>query len=442
MRVIPLVDGGFFTDGMIECGYKYTMGENRMEKKTIGKFISALRRANGMTQKELGERLYVSDKTVSRWECDECTPELSLIPLIAEIFDITTDELLRGERNKTQNEEQSEKQKEKSEKQFKLMLHNSKKKYGNLSLISIGITMVGLIVAVICNIGFNRGLLGFCLGSIFFIAGVICQICFTVNSRFLIDEDESDYIEILKKANTDSTMKCIKIMFFVAMVWAFCLPLAVIPPHGWGLTFTSWLLYGALFGLIGFIVLFLIYKLFVLKLLSKNEIILLSNTQNRKISLDAILLKRILSVFIIVLAVLLIITYVFNVVIDAQGFIKKDTFDNYDDFISYMQNGYDKWFDEWRGELPKDEVDSAYTNFKEWNEINGIAYYYYPKLYQKIDIQDYENSAVKITVVTKEAYNNGHDTLNTINICLTALYIINFIGCITWYCVGIYKKRI
>ena len=69
-----------------------------MEKKTIGKFISALRKANGMTQKELGEKLFVSDKTVSRWECDECTPELSLIPSIAEIFGITTDELLRGER--------------------------------------------------------------------------------------------------------------------------------------------------------------------------------------------------------------------------------------------------------------------------------------------------------------------------------------------------------
>ncbi|MBO5439817.1 MAG: helix-turn-helix transcriptional regulator, partial [Clostridia bacterium] len=91
-----------------------------MEKKTIGKFISALRRANGMTQKELGERLYVSDKTVSRWECDECTPELSLIPLIAEIFDVTTDELLRGERNKTQDVENSERLKAKSDKQFKL----------------------------------------------------------------------------------------------------------------------------------------------------------------------------------------------------------------------------------------------------------------------------------------------------------------------------------
>ena len=69
-----------------------------MEKKTIGQFISVLRKANGMTQKELAEKLYVSDKTVSRWECDESTPDLALIPVLAEIFQITTDELLRGER--------------------------------------------------------------------------------------------------------------------------------------------------------------------------------------------------------------------------------------------------------------------------------------------------------------------------------------------------------
>ena len=69
-----------------------------MEEKTIGKFITALRRANGMTQKELAEKLYVSDKTVSRWERDESAPDLALIPAIAEIFGITCDELLRGER--------------------------------------------------------------------------------------------------------------------------------------------------------------------------------------------------------------------------------------------------------------------------------------------------------------------------------------------------------
>ena len=65
---------------------------------TVGDKIRKIRTFRGMTQKELGEKLFVSDKTVSRWECDECTPELSLIPAIAELFGITTDELLRGER--------------------------------------------------------------------------------------------------------------------------------------------------------------------------------------------------------------------------------------------------------------------------------------------------------------------------------------------------------
>ena len=41
-----------------------------MEKATIGGFISILRKANGMTQKELAEKLNVSDKTISRWERD------------------------------------------------------------------------------------------------------------------------------------------------------------------------------------------------------------------------------------------------------------------------------------------------------------------------------------------------------------------------------------
>lgn len=65
-----------------------------MEKKTFGCFIAALRKANGMTQKDLAEKLNVSDKTVSRWERDDGAPDLAVIPVIAEIFDVTCDELL------------------------------------------------------------------------------------------------------------------------------------------------------------------------------------------------------------------------------------------------------------------------------------------------------------------------------------------------------------
>ena len=57
-----------------------------MEKKTMGSFLAALRRASGMTQKELAERLNVSDKSVSRWERDDGAPDLALIPVIAEVF--------------------------------------------------------------------------------------------------------------------------------------------------------------------------------------------------------------------------------------------------------------------------------------------------------------------------------------------------------------------
>ena len=60
-----------------------------MEKKTIGSFIAALRKASGMTQKELAERLNVSDKTISRWERDDSAPDLSAIPVIAEVFGVT-----------------------------------------------------------------------------------------------------------------------------------------------------------------------------------------------------------------------------------------------------------------------------------------------------------------------------------------------------------------
>lgn len=70
-----------------------------MEKRTIGSFIAALRKANGLTQKQLADKLCVSDKAVSRWERDECAPDLSAIPVLAEIFGVTCDELLRGQRS-------------------------------------------------------------------------------------------------------------------------------------------------------------------------------------------------------------------------------------------------------------------------------------------------------------------------------------------------------
>ena len=70
-----------------------------MEAKSIGKFIATLRKANGYTQAQLAEQLGVSNKTISNWENEISYPDLSLIPVIADLFNVTSDELLRGAKN-------------------------------------------------------------------------------------------------------------------------------------------------------------------------------------------------------------------------------------------------------------------------------------------------------------------------------------------------------
>lgn len=120
-----------------------------MERKTIGGFISALRKASGMTQKDLAEKLNVSDKTVSRWERDDGAPDLSVIPVIAEIFGVTCDELLRGERKpQAERAPEPDETSAKGEKQRKRILSMSLSKYRTGSFIAIGISVLGLIAAM------------------------------------------------------------------------------------------------------------------------------------------------------------------------------------------------------------------------------------------------------------------------------------------------------
>ena len=69
-----------------------------MDQKRIGAFIAALRRERGLTQKELAQKLMVSDKTVSKWECGRGLPEVSLMQSLCAELGIGINELLAAER--------------------------------------------------------------------------------------------------------------------------------------------------------------------------------------------------------------------------------------------------------------------------------------------------------------------------------------------------------
>ena len=69
-----------------------------MEQKKIGLFIAELRKDQELTQQQLADRLGVSNKTISKWECGNGMPDISSIIPLCEILNITVNELISGER--------------------------------------------------------------------------------------------------------------------------------------------------------------------------------------------------------------------------------------------------------------------------------------------------------------------------------------------------------
>ena len=65
-----------------------------MASHSMGELIATLRREKGMTQKELADMLNITDKAVSKWERNITYPDTQTIPKLAEIFDISIEDLL------------------------------------------------------------------------------------------------------------------------------------------------------------------------------------------------------------------------------------------------------------------------------------------------------------------------------------------------------------
>ena len=63
--------------------------------ETIGKPIASLRKEKGMTQNELAEKMNVTDKAVSKWERDLSCPDINTISKLADILDVSVEELLK-----------------------------------------------------------------------------------------------------------------------------------------------------------------------------------------------------------------------------------------------------------------------------------------------------------------------------------------------------------
>ena len=112
-----------------------------MEPTRIGRFIAERRKALGLTQRQLAERLAVSDKAVSKWETGRGLPDVLLMPPLCAALGITVNDLLSGERVG-----EGDYRKKAEENMMELMRENAENRQRLLQSIACG----GVTVVAVC----------------------------------------------------------------------------------------------------------------------------------------------------------------------------------------------------------------------------------------------------------------------------------------------------
>lgn len=159
-----------------------------MDQEKIGKFISEVRKEKKLTQKQLAEKLEITDRAVSKWENGKSMPDLSLLKPLCNILDITINELLCGEHISSKNETDN------LEKNIVNAINYSKKKQ-NISelLFYLFILLFGSLMLIISMSVFSTPIEWYSI-----IGTYVLLIIFSyLLKRFIINNKSNKYIIIL-----------------------------------------------------------------------------------------------------------------------------------------------------------------------------------------------------------------------------------------------------
>lgn len=433
-----------------------------MAKKTIGGFIATLRKANGMTQKDLAERLNVSDKTVSRWERDDGTPDLSAIPVIAEIFNITCDELLKGELKSPAERVEMAGVYEPSprdEKQRQHLLKTTLSKYRSNTYIALGVSLAGMIVALTCNFAFLEAILGFFLGAAFFAASVICQMVF-LNKAFCTVGDSGLDEEVLSNFKRKVIGLAEKSIGFSGASTGFIFPMVFVDAH-LGLVSDSLLVLGTI-GALVFLMIYSIVLYFINAVFLKKGVYSLSKHESAVYHHNHRLKLRCAIVLVMVLAATSIAHLFATSIWGPYSIMKGKAFEDYESFIEYMEQDIPEpqeyYFS--NGEPSSEamsvpyEVDEAVTYYDEngnpiseeqaltrrLEDMNGNVVCEYVDRNQSVVSIRYtpkDGTILPITVYTKEDLQEARRTANVRHGVFVAVYCIECIAILVVY----FKKR-
>lgn len=146
-----------------------------MDYNKIGEFIMHERKNKKLTQAKLAEKLFVSEKTVSKWENGNGIPDTDSLPKLCEIFDVSLTELLNGERLNNDShiskaeEKLLELQKEKEKTDKRLLL--SEIVLGSIATLSFLLILGLSLYAILKFKTYTLPITMICVGSVIFLIG-------------------------------------------------------------------------------------------------------------------------------------------------------------------------------------------------------------------------------------------------------------------------------
>lgn len=185
-----------------------------MDNKKFGDFIKELRKEKQLTQKELGEKLNITDKAISKWERGLSFPDIAVLKDLAEFFEIDISELLNGERGKKQEIDIEKAIKEAIE-NYKNIEEKKKEKVQKvkkrIGVISIIIFVFALILQIVYLIIFKRHNYEYVIDALEYIINQIVLLSAT-----------SSIILLLKKKKINIIIYFMAVIFTIANIAFLC----------------------------------------------------------------------------------------------------------------------------------------------------------------------------------------------------------------------------
>ena len=204
----------------------------------IGEKLFELRKNKNLSQEEVAEKLNVTRQTVSKWETNQSTPDFDKIVPLCELFEISTDELLRGKKSESQVEENDtnilEKQENNTELKDDIKTEENimtkdelrRKAAGEISTsIFIYIAAIGVFIAIVDNTNIDASIaVGLILLACAYATARIIKCCMSMPKS---DETKEEMNKKEKKEILKS-IRCIIwclitalyiVLSFVTMAW-------------------------------------------------------------------------------------------------------------------------------------------------------------------------------------------------------------------------------